>query len=69
METLYGRNPKRITCQCNDGFVEEMTVEVVTINLNDRCPVCNQTRYICIPKRDIKVKEVPHIRSYGAKVA
>ncbi len=61
METFYGRNPKRIMCQCN---AEEMKVEVVTLSLNDRCPVCNQTRYICIPKLDIKVKEVPQIRSY-----
>lgn len=65
METLYGRNPKRIMCQCN---AEEMNVEVVTISLNDRCSVCNQTRQICIPKRAIKVKEVPHIGSYS-KVA
>jgi len=61
METLYGRNPKRIICQCNE---EEMNLEVVTITLNDRCPVCGQARHICIPKRDIKVKEVRHIRSY-----
>ena len=66
METLYGRNPKRIMCQCN---AEEMKVEVVTLSLNDRCPVCSQTRYICIPKKDIKVKDLPHAGSYGAKVA
>ena len=61
MDTLYGRNPKRITCQCN---AEEMKEEVVTISLNDRCTVCGQTRYICIPKRQIQVKEVPNIGSY-----
>jgi hypothetical protein len=65
METLYGKNPKHIICQCN---AEEMSMEVVTISLNDRCPICNQTRQICIPKRDIKVKEVRHIGRYS-KVA
>ncbi len=61
METLYGKYPKRLTCQCN---AEEMNLEVVTISLNDRCPVCGQTRQICIPKRDIKVKEERHIDRY-----
>lgn len=61
METLYGRNPKHIICQCN---AEEMNLEVITISLNDRCPICGQTRQICIPKRDIKVKEVRHIGRY-----
>ena len=66
MDTLYGRNPKRITCQCN---AEEMTEEMVIINLNDRCPVCSERRYICIPKRAIQVREVPNIGSYSANVA
>lgn len=66
METLYGKNPKRIMCQCN---AEEMKEGVVTISLNGRCPVCNQACYICIPKRAIKVKEVPHIESYEMQVA
>lgn len=66
METLYGKNPKHIMCQCN---AKEMKEGVVTISLNGRCPVCNQTCYICIPKRDIQVKEVPLIGSYEMKVA
>ena len=66
METLYGKNPKHIMCQCN---AEEMKVAVVTISLNDRCPICDQVRYICIPKRDIQVKEVRHIESYAMNVA
>ncbi len=55
MQTLYGKYPKRLVCQCN---AEETDIEVVTIGLNDRCPVCGQTRQICIPKRDIQIKEV-----------
>jgi hypothetical protein len=62
METLYGKNPKHILCQCNAG---EMNVEAVTISLNDRCPICDQVRYICIPKREIQVKEVRQIESYA----
>ncbi len=66
METLYGRNPKHIMCQCN---AVETNDGVITISLNDRCPICDQVRHICIPKREIKVKDVPHIGSYGMKVA
>ncbi len=66
METLYGRNPKRIMCQCNE---EETGVDVITISLNDRCPVCSQQRHICIPKRDIKVKEVPSLATLRQQVA
>ncbi len=62
METLYGKNPKHIICQCNE---EEVSADVLMIALNDRCPVCSQVRRIYIPKRDIKVKEVPHIAHYG----
>jgi hypothetical protein len=62
METLYGKYPKHLLCQCN---AEEMSEEVVTISLNDRCPICGETRRICIPKRDIKVKEELHIGSYS----
>ncbi len=66
METLYGRNPKRIFCQCNE---EEMTEPVVTLALNDRCPVCGTERHICIPKRAIKVKQVPLIGGMRQQVA
>jgi len=59
METLYGRYPKHIICQCNG---EEMNEEVVTIGLNDRCPICSQTRQICIPKKEIQVNEVRHMK-------
>ncbi len=62
METLYGRNPKRIMCLCN---AEEKTDDVITISLNDRCPVCSQARWICIPKKAIKVKEVPRIERFA----
>ncbi len=66
MDTLYGRNPKRITCGCN---AEEMIEEVVMISLNDRCPVCSQERRICIPKKDIKVKQVPQMTGRTLQVA
>ena len=66
METLYGQYPKRIVCQCN---AEEMNADVITISLNDRCPVCSQTRQICIPKRDIKVKDMRHVERYEKQVA
>ena len=66
METLYGRNPKHIICKCND---EEANMEMVTISLNDRCPVCSSTRYIRIRKKEIQVREVPSIHSYTTKVA
>ncbi len=66
METHYGRNPKRITCGCN---AEESTQEVITISLNDRCPVCSQLRQICIPKKAIKVKQVPQLASASLQVA
>ncbi len=58
MKSLYGKYPKHVICQCN---AEEMNVETITINLNDRCPICNETRKVCIPKKDVAIKEVQHI--------
>ncbi len=59
METLYGRYPKHIICSCNE---EEMNEEAITISLNDRCPICSQVRQIMIPKREVKVNEVRHMK-------
>lgn len=53
MGTLYGKYPKKITCQCNTG---EMDAEAVTITLNDRCPICHNLYQICVPKPDIRMK-------------
>ncbi len=66
METLYGRNPKLMMCGCN---AVENTEEVVTIGLNDRCPVCMQQFRIAIPKREIKVKQVPSVVGPSLQVA
>lgn len=53
METIYGKYPKRIICQCN---AEEMNVEEITIELNERCPICNKQRQVCVPKPEVKTK-------------
>ncbi len=53
MQTLYGKYPKKITCQCN---ADEMDAEAVTIRLNDRCPKCHSFRRICIPKHQERIK-------------
>ncbi len=66
MKSLYGKYPKHIICQCN---AEEMNVETIAIHLNDRCPICGQMRMVCIPKKDIAVKEVPHIEILRKQVA
>ena len=47
----FGRYPKRITCQCN---TEETRDDVILIELNDRCAVCNQHYRVSIPKPKIE---------------
>ena len=47
----FGANPKKITCQCN---AEEMIGEVITIQMNARCPVCSSLYRISMPKPAIK---------------
>jgi hypothetical protein len=49
--TQFGANPKKITCQCN---AEEINCEVITIQMNSRCPACNSPYRISIPKSTIK---------------
>ncbi len=55
MKTLYGKYPKRITCECNAG---EMNEEAITIHLNDRCPICNKLHQVCVSKPEVKMKEL-----------
>ncbi len=55
MKSLYGKYPKRITCECN---AEEMKEESMTIFLNDRCPICNKVHRVCVPKPQVKMKIV-----------
>lgn len=66
MDTIYGKYPKRITCQCN---AEEMNVEAMTIYLKDRCPVCNTLRQVCVPKPDVRMKVLPDNETYQALLA
>ncbi len=66
METLYGKYPKHITCQCNP---EEMNVEAVTIRLNKRCPVCNTQYQVCVPKPDVRMKVLPDNEMYQQLLA
>lgn|SRR5574337_1481938 len=47
----FGANPKKITCRCN---AEEMDCEVITIQMNGRCPVCDSLYQISIPKSTIQ---------------
>ena len=54
METIYGKYPKRITCECN---AEEMNMEAITIHLNDRCPICNKQHQVCVPKPEARMKK------------
>ncbi len=49
--TYFGANPKKITCECN---AEEVSCEVITIQMNGRCPVCNSLYRISMPKSTIK---------------
>ncbi len=55
METLYGKYPKKIVCQCNAG---EMNGEAGTIQLNDRCPICHSLRQVFIPKAEARMNAV-----------
>jgi hypothetical protein len=55
MDTLYGKYPKKIICQCNAG---EMDDESDIIQLNDRCLKCNSLRRLCIPKTEARMKAV-----------
>ena len=66
METLYGQYPKHIICQCNS---EEMKGDAITISLNDRCPICNQTRQICVPKPAVKMKVLEHAGAHTVQAA
>ncbi len=43
----FGANPKKITCRCN---AEEMEGDVITIQMNSRCPVCDSLYCISMPK-------------------
>ncbi len=65
MKTVYGRCPKRITCQC---YGEDVNEDMVIIQLNDRCHVCNQLLEIRIPKREVKI-QMPLVESHGMQVA
>lgn len=58
METLYGKYPKRITCQCN---ADELDFEAMTIYLNDRCPICNKVHQVCVPKPEAVMKKLRDI--------
>ena len=53
MKTFYGKYPKRIICQCN---AKEMNGEYISIELNERCPICNMQRQVCVPKPEAKTK-------------
>ncbi len=48
--TRFGSNPKKITCQCNAAELQD---EVITIQLNSRCPVCYSLYQIAIPKQTL----------------
>jgi hypothetical protein len=66
MENTYGKNPKRITCQCN---AEEMNIEAITIQLNGRCPVCNTQYRVCVPKPEVRMKVIPDNEAYRQLLA
>ncbi len=66
MDTIYGKYPKHITCQCN---AEEMKVEAMTIYLNDRCPICNKMHQVCVPKPDVRMKVVRDEATHQKQVA
>ncbi len=66
METVYGKYPKRMTCQCN---AEEMNMEAITIRLKDRCPKCNTLYQVCVPKPDVRMKVLPDNEAYRQLLA
>ena len=55
MNTLYGKYPKHITCECN---AEEMNEEAITIRLNERCPLCNKLHQVCVTKPEVRMKQL-----------
>ncbi len=56
----FGANPKKIMCQCN---AEELQGEVITIEMNSRCPVCNSLRYVAVPKPAVRAVLQPTRRA------
>ncbi len=66
MKTLYGKYPKRITCECN---AEEMSGESITIYLSNRCPECNTPYRISVPKPDVKMTKLQHLGTHLGQTA
>lgn len=62
MKTIYGKYPKRITCQCN---AEEMNGEGITIDLNEWCPICYQQLQVRVPKPAVKMKQFQDNGTHG----
>ena len=52
--THFGTNTKKISCQCD---ADETSCEVITIQMNSRCPICNSLYQISIPKSTIIARE------------
>jgi hypothetical protein len=66
--TWFGSTRKNITCRCNAEEAETMDCDVRTIQMNSRCPVCNSSYLITIPRSVLraayqKKQEVSRVQS------